>query len=136
MGVVAIVALLLSTAALIGALVSIVQFRRLSASVERFHCLTDDTLESMKESIAVARAQAEAMKDAGLWAGNANDGYKLGEFTVTQMPSRDFGDFFRVLSTRDSSEWVAYHNGQRVKADPDLAEVMRYCESLAAEESE
>ena len=62
---------------------------------------------------------------AGAWHGNADEGYVRGPFNVKRMPKRE-SEVWRG----NEGEWVAYANGERVAASPDLAEVLAYCEGL------
>ena len=59
------------------------------------------------------------------WRGSVDEGYVRGPFAVKKMPTRG-AEAWRGNET----EWVAYSNGERVAASPDLAEVLDFCERL------
>ena len=58
------------------------------------------------------------------WHGNSEDGYARGPFTVKRMPTRG-ADAMRGSEV----EWVAYRDGERAYAAPDLEKVLRVCET-------
>ena len=60
---------------------------------------------------------------ARAWHGNVDEGYVRGQFTVKRMPTRG-AEAWRGNDT----EWVAYAEGARVAASPDLADVLAFCE--------
>ena len=66
-----------------------------------------------------------AEDDLGAWHGNVEEGYTRGSFSVKRMPTRG-ADAWRGNET----EWVAYSDGERVAASPDLADVLAFCEGL------
>ena len=59
------------------------------------------------------------------WYGNSEDGYARGPFTVKRMPARG-ADVLRG----NEAEWVAYRDGERAYASPDLEDVLRVCETV------
>lgn len=74
-----------------------------------------------------APPNANVHEDAA-WHGNHETGYVRGPFTVCRMPTRGT-DLLRGQET----EWVAYRDGERAFASPDLEDVLRVCEIAESE---
>ena len=111
-----VVALLFSAFALVLALLSIALALR-QPSTQGSLAKGPIPLESTDMAVASSR---------GAWAGNSREGYRRGDFTVTRMPT--LGLEWRGTET----EWVAYRDGKRLTASPDLAEVLAWCEKEGA----
>ena len=60
------------------------------------------------------------------WHGNVEDGYTRGPFVVSRMPILG-SDAWRG----SDAEWVAYRDGERTFASPNLEDVLRTCEQAA-----
>ena len=117
---VSVVALLFSAAALVVALLCVAFVLRLSDAVREARRAPAPSLPVEPVSVPEPRDDA--------WYGTAEVGYYRGPFTVTQMPCRG-ADLWRGQET----EWVAYRDGERAHASPDLEDVLRFCEATGGE---
>ena len=117
---VSVVALLFSAAALVVALLCVAFVLRLSDAVREARRAPAPSVPVEPPSVL------ERSYDA--WHGTADVGYYRGPFTVTRMPCRG-ADLWRGQET----EWVAYRDGERAHASPELEDVLRFCEATSEE---
>ena len=84
------------------------------------------TVRANAQGVPVPQPRPASVVDdtAGAWHGNTEDGYMRGPFSVRRMPTRG-AEAWRGNET----EWVAYRDGERAFASPDLEDVLRVCEA-------